>query len=645
MYLRIQAAEEEAKRKAAAEAARAEVGLAPSASDAELARRQADLEKGRKLKDDAAREVETALEAQKSAVEMSQYTYTATWAATLGKCKHEYCRKAKSDHFGDTLRCYDPQRAATATAAYKQAQEKLAQRKAELAQQISELEEEAKDAKGETLMVETHLHPGEVTYEYDPFDEEDEEQELSLLGEGTFGSTHRMRSKADQQVYAVKMIKVKKAGVSVDMLKGEATRLAMLNHLHIVRYFTACTFKDGKVFAIVTELLTGGSFLDRIRKGASQEEVARLVAQVASALAYMHRLRMQHRDVKPDNVLLDNTGHAKLIDVGLACTLGSKSRVSTKAGGIVGSNLYMSPEKGGGKSYDNKDDVWALGCMLVGGVLRKPLEDMGLNAIGFFALNRQGVDDLIADALTASAHLGGLVQAMLSQDPRKRPDAQKVAEGLLPDLKLATEVFVIPNTWTPLPSDPMQVLIVPVPDGPQKAEVMRLFHLTAPLSVHVKGVFYVQNLALWYSFALKRQTMLMGEKSAAGAAARYERRLFHGCPADLVSKIAQQGFNRSFTGATSGRALYGKGVYFARDARYSMSKEYSPPDADGVQNMFLVRAVVGEICIGVKDALTPAARHGDQLYDSTVDDVQNPAIYVTYSDSQVYPDILIKFSQ
>ena len=136
--------------------------------------------------------------------------------------------------------------------------------------------------------------------------------------------------------------------------------------------------------------------------------------------------------------------------------------------------------------------------------------------------------------------------------------------------------------------------------------------------------------------------MLIGEKSAPGAAARYKRRLFHGCPADLVPKIAQQGFNRSFTGATSGRALFGKGVYFARDARYSMSPEYSPPDADDVRNMFLVRAIVGEVW---QDALTPAVRHGNQLYDSTVDDVENPSIYVTYNDSQVYPDILIKFSQ
>ena len=97
-----------------------------------------------------------------------------------------------------------------------------------------------------------------------------------------------MRSKVDQQVYAVKMIKVKKAGVAVEALTAEATRLAMLNHPNIVRYYTACTFKAGKVLAIVTELL-GCSFLTRIREGVSKEEAARWVGQIASApVSYTH---------------------------------------------------------------------------------------------------------------------------------------------------------------------------------------------------------------------------------------------------------------------------------------------------------------------------------------------------------------------
>ena len=58
-----------------------------------------------------------------------------------------------------------------------------------------------------------------------------------------------------------------------------------------------------------------------------------------------------------------------------------------------------------------------------------------------------------------------------------------------------------------------------------------------------------------------------------------------------------------------------------------------------------MRAVVGQYCKGVKDALTPDVREGLHLYDTTVNDVKNPAIFVTYHDAQAYPEYLIKFKQ
>ena len=163
----------------------------------------------------------------------------------------------------------------------------------------------------------------------------------SQLGNGTSGTTHRMRSKLDGDLYAVKMMKVKQAGVTLESLSDEAARLAMLHHAHIVRYYTACSFKQGKTFAIVTELLEGGSYAERVRAGAAAPEVSRWVGEIASALTHMHGLRMQHRDVKPDNVLFNSAGHAKLIDVGLACTLSSKSRVSTKAPCVLLSRMII----------------------------------------------------------------------------------------------------------------------------------------------------------------------------------------------------------------------------------------------------------------------------------------------------------------
>ena len=61
--------------------------------------------------------------------------------------------------------------------------------------------------------------------------------------------------------------------------------------------------------------------------------------------------------------------------------------------------------------------------------------------------------------------------------------------------------------------------------------------------------------------------------------------------------------------------------------------------------MFWVRVAVGEYCKGVKDALTPDVRDGLNLYDTTVNDVKNPSIYVTYHDAQAYPEYLVKFRQ
>ena len=61
--------------------------------------------------------------------------------------------------------------------------------------------------------------------------------------------------------------------------------------------------------------------------------------------------------------------------------------------------------------------------------------------------------------------------------------------------------------------------------------------------------------------------------------------------------------------------------------------------------MMLCRVVVGRYCLGKRDALTPDVRKGHLLYDSTVNDMNNPGIYVSYHDAQAYPEYLVKFKQ
>ena len=193
--------------------------------------------------------------------------------------------------------------------------------------------------------------------------------------------------------------------------------------------------------------------------------------------------------------------------------------------------------------------------------------------------------------------------------------------------------------------DPLTAELVDLAaDSNESKQVVKAFRKTAGAQITVIGVQRVQHAGLWREHKVKEQTVLMREGHIATQ--RYVKRwLFHGAPADNVPKVVQQGFNRAFTGGTSGLAAYGKGVYFARDASYSTSKTYSRPDANGVQHMFACRVVIGEFCKGKTNALTPDVRNPatNELYDSTVDDVSGPKIFVTYHDSQPYAEYLIKF--
>merc|ERR1711966_474874 len=137
---------------------------------------------------------------------------------------------------------------------------------------------------------------------------------------------------------------------------------------------------------------------------------------------------------------------------------------------------------------------------------------------------------------------------------------------------------------------------------------------------------------------------MMMNGAPKGQADKVEKRwLFHGTAADSVPKILQTGFNRSFCGKNA--TVYGKGAYFARDASYSAQRTYCVPDAKGVQSIFLCRVSVGYCCLGKKDALAADVREGHILYDTTVDNVKDPSIYVTYHDAQAYPDYIIEFKQ
>jgi hypothetical protein len=161
----------------------------------------------------------------------------------------------------------------------------------------------------------------------------------------------------------------------------------------------------------------------------------------------------------------------------------------------------------------------------------------------------------------------------------------------------------------------------------------------------------VQNLSLWQAYALKHHTVKLRDaqhldayrvnnRDRSSANAHERRWLFHGAPPHVVPVIAKQGFNRAFARGVS----YGRGVYFARDASYSIP--YSQPHlSTNLRYMFMCRVVVGDWSKGSYNIKTPDPKPHNSLemFDSTVDHLRHPSIFVTYQDAQAYPEYLVAF--
>jgi len=271
-------------------------------------------------------------------------------------------------------------------------------------------------------------------YRYEPYDSDDSDQEEASLGEGTFGKTYRMMNTNDKVIYAIKLINLKSAKLGREQTKKESKVLGRLYHPNIVRYYGCFYYgKRDKYWAIAMAYLSGGSLLDKMESSPkpTPKQSLRWVLEIASALAHMHEKQVQHRDLKPDNVLFASEAPdapAVIIDLGLASLNLAKSTAST----AVGAMLYRSPEKALGDPYGPPDDVWSLGLITGGLALGQPLEDwVAANGGGggLFALNRPKVKAFIAEAILSCASLGRLAAALLVEDAKSRPTAAAVVNS------------------------------------------------------------------------------------------------------------------------------------------------------------------------------------------------------------------------
>ncbi|WP_436843314.1 protein kinase domain-containing protein [Streptomyces narbonensis] len=149
-----------------------------------------------------------------------------------------------------------------------------------------------------------------------------------------------------------------------DRFRLEAQTAARLSHPHVVGVFDFGTW-DGKLF-LVMELVEGDSLAGRPSDPLvlPAERVAVVAAHAAAGLAAAHRQGVVHRDIKPGNLLVDAEGTVKLADFGIARFVDDPSAALTTTGQIVGTGLYLAPERALGQPASSASDVYSLGCVL-----------------------------------------------------------------------------------------------------------------------------------------------------------------------------------------------------------------------------------------------------------------------------------------
>ncbi|KYF63968.1 protein kinase [Sorangium cellulosum] len=186
-----------------------------------------------------------------------------------------------------------------------------------------------------------------------------------LLGRGGMGEVWAAFDRTLERPVAIKIIHRALAGDAryADRFLREMKLVARVAHPSIVRLYDAGATADGRLF-MVMERVFGVSLREMIAGGARLDVVRALhcAIQIADALSTAHAAGLVHRDVKPENILVSDGVHARLLDFGVAKD--ARGLGLTRQGSVIGTSRYMAPEQVAGSAVDARADVYALGVVL-----------------------------------------------------------------------------------------------------------------------------------------------------------------------------------------------------------------------------------------------------------------------------------------
>ncbi|WP_030667927.1 serine/threonine-protein kinase [Streptomyces cellulosae] len=249
------------------------------------------------------------------------------------------------------------------------------------------------------------------------------------IGRGAMGEVWRGVDETLGRPVAVKLLLPHDSDpTATSRFRLEAQTAGRLNHPYVVGVYDFGEY-DGRLF-LVMELVDGDSLARRLSTGGPLPagQVARIATQAAAGLAAAHQQGIVHRDIKPANLLLDADGTLKIGDFGIARFVDDPSGALTTTGQIVGTSLYLAPERALGQPAGPACDVYALGCVLYQLLTgRPPFQADSAVAILHQHLDSAPVPPRQLGVLLPPAFENYLL-GLLAKQPEDRPTAQRVAE-------------------------------------------------------------------------------------------------------------------------------------------------------------------------------------------------------------------------
>jgi serine/threonine-protein kinase len=261
----------------------------------------------------------------------------------------------------------------------------------------------------------------------------------SKLGSGGMSTVYLSRDETLERWVAAKVLhrEISDQPDQLERFRREARAVAQVSHPNVVAVIDAG--EDGGRPYIVFEYVDGETLKQRIDRAGRLplDEAAAYAIEVGRGLGAAHQRRLVHRDVKPQNVLIDSEGRAKVTDFGIARELEQDGL--TKTGRVLGTTDYVSPEQAMGQAVDARSDIYSLGVLLY---------EMLTGEVPFTADNLVGVamkhvNEKMPDVQRKRPEASSALAAVVERATQKKPDKRYAdMSAMLADLEAALEVEV-----------------------------------------------------------------------------------------------------------------------------------------------------------------------------------------------------------